>query len=195
MGHEHWRSTLLGPVACTTMGPKDTFRALFDSQKNLVGTWSHSGCPKGAGCWKQMARVKVKRTKPEEEWRQKDWRQNGLCGVLLKRAVTEHQFMHDKGRAMQSLKRLIWLSSAMGGVHTATGRDLSEMEPAWDHLSGQGRTNFDSPTSKKTQAFKRLLTFLIRDGQRGDTLQAVFNSLLFRDTSRQMPDLATSNEK
>ncbi|XP_028654925.1 parathyroid hormone 4 [Erpetoichthys calabaricus] len=112
-----------------------------------------------------------------------------------KRAVTEHQFMHDKGRAMQSLKRLIWLSSAMGGVHTATGRDLSEMEPAWDHLSGQGRTNFDSPTSKKTQAFKRLLTFLIRDGQRGDTLQTVFNSLLLRDTSRQVPELATSNEK
>uniref|UniRef100_A0A8D3C8R5 Uncharacterized protein n=1 Tax=Scophthalmus maximus TaxID=52904 RepID=A0A8D3C8R5_SCOMX len=36
-----------------------------------------------------------------------------------RRAVSEHQLMHDRGRNIQSLKRLIWLSSAMEGLHTA----------------------------------------------------------------------------
>ncbi|XP_067102443.1 parathyroid hormone 4 [Osmerus mordax] len=39
-----------------------------------------------------------------------------------RRAVTEHQLMHDRGRTIQSLKRLIWLSSAMEGLHTAQTR-------------------------------------------------------------------------
>ncbi|KAL6112426.1 parathyroid hormone 4 [Pungitius pungitius] len=39
-----------------------------------------------------------------------------------RRAVTEHQLMHDRGRNIQSLKRLIWLSSAMEGLHTAQTR-------------------------------------------------------------------------
>ncbi|XP_029105723.1 parathyroid hormone 4 [Scleropages formosus] len=44
------------------------------------------------------------------------------CQENERRAVTEHQLMHDRGRAMQSLKRLIWLSSAMEGLHTAHTR-------------------------------------------------------------------------
>uniref|UniRef100_A0A3Q4H1H8 Parathyroid hormone-related protein-like n=2 Tax=Neolamprologus brichardi TaxID=32507 RepID=A0A3Q4H1H8_NEOBR len=36
-----------------------------------------------------------------------------------RRAVTEHQLMHDRGRTIQSLKRLYWLSSAIEGLHTA----------------------------------------------------------------------------
>ncbi|XP_058032083.1 parathyroid hormone 4-like [Ahaetulla prasina] len=43
-----------------------------------------------------------------------------------KRAVTEHQLLNDRGRTLQSLKRLMWLHNAMGGVHTASGRDLSQ---------------------------------------------------------------------
>ncbi|XP_036386224.1 parathyroid hormone 4 [Megalops cyprinoides] len=44
------------------------------------------------------------------------------CQENERRAVTEHQLLHDRGRAMQSLKRLIWLSSAMEGLHTAHTR-------------------------------------------------------------------------
>ncbi|KAJ3602568.1 hypothetical protein NHX12_030320 [Muraenolepis orangiensis] len=39
-----------------------------------------------------------------------------------RRSVTEHQLMHDRGHSIQSLKRLIWLSSAMQGLHTAQTR-------------------------------------------------------------------------
>ncbi|XP_053172551.1 parathyroid hormone 4 [Scomber japonicus] len=42
-----------------------------------------------------------------------------------RRAVTEHQLMHDRGRTMQSLKRLIWLSSAIEGLHTAQTRSAT----------------------------------------------------------------------
>ncbi|XP_041744434.1 parathyroid hormone 4 [Coregonus clupeaformis] len=47
-----------------------------------------------------------------------------------RRAVTEHQLMHDRGRTIQSLKRLIWLSSAMEGLHTAQTRSSSLLSPA-----------------------------------------------------------------
>ncbi|CAJ1052055.1 parathyroid hormone 4-like [Xyrichtys novacula] len=39
-----------------------------------------------------------------------------------RRAVTEHQLMHDRSQNIQSLKRLIWLSSAIEGLHTAQTR-------------------------------------------------------------------------
>ncbi|MEQ2172282.1 hypothetical protein GOODEAATRI_019518 [Goodea atripinnis] len=56
-----------------------------------------------------------------------------LCGSALtcvwspysRRAVTEHQLMHDRGRNIQSLKRLIWLSSAIEGLHTAQTRSAA----------------------------------------------------------------------
>ncbi|NWV59560.1 PTH4 protein, partial [Malurus elegans] len=41
-----------------------------------------------------------------------------------RRAVTEHQLMHDKGRTFQGLKRLLWLHHALGAVHTASSRDI-----------------------------------------------------------------------
>uniref|UniRef100_A0AAY5KEW9 Uncharacterized protein n=1 Tax=Esox lucius TaxID=8010 RepID=A0AAY5KEW9_ESOLU len=47
------------------------------------------------------------------------------CQVNERRAVTEHQLMHDRGRSIQSLKRLIWLSTAMEGLHTAQTRSSS----------------------------------------------------------------------
>ncbi|NXQ89231.1 PTH4 protein, partial [Nyctibius grandis] len=49
-----------------------------------------------------------------------------------KRAVTEHQLMHDKGRAFQGLKRLMWLHNALGSVHTASSRDISLSNAMWD---------------------------------------------------------------
>ncbi|XP_037635645.1 parathyroid hormone 4 [Sebastes umbrosus] len=42
-----------------------------------------------------------------------------------RRAVTEHQLMHDRSRNIQSLKRLIWLSSAIEGLHTAQTRSAA----------------------------------------------------------------------
>uniref|UniRef100_A0A8C2TE02 Parathyroid hormone-related protein n=1 Tax=Coturnix japonica TaxID=93934 RepID=A0A8C2TE02_COTJA len=49
-----------------------------------------------------------------------------------RRAVTEHQLMHDKGRAFQGLKRLMWLHNALGSVHTASSRDISLPNAIWD---------------------------------------------------------------
>ncbi|XP_057182052.1 parathyroid hormone 4 isoform X2 [Triplophysa rosa] len=51
------------------------------------------------------------------------------CQDSERRAVTEHQLMHDRGRSIQSLKRLIWLSSAMEGLHTAQTRTLTPGDP------------------------------------------------------------------
>nr|XP_019962739.1 PREDICTED: parathyroid hormone-related protein-like [Paralichthys olivaceus] len=42
-----------------------------------------------------------------------------------RRAVSEHQLLHDRGRNIQSLKRLIWLSSAIEGLHTAQTRSAA----------------------------------------------------------------------
>ncbi|KAK1152134.1 parathyroid hormone 4-like [Acipenser oxyrinchus oxyrinchus] len=87
--------------------------------------------------------------------------------VENKRAVTEHQFMHDKGRAMQSLKRLIWLSSAMGEVHTAGRRDISSADPVWD---GQ-----ESPSVRASRAetIRQLLTLLLAEEAMSDTPPAL----------------------
>ncbi|XP_042350074.1 parathyroid hormone 4 [Plectropomus leopardus] len=46
-----------------------------------------------------------------------------------RRAVTEHQLMHDRSRNIQSLKRLIWLSSAIEGLHTAQTRSAAYSPP------------------------------------------------------------------
>ncbi|XP_069798655.1 parathyroid hormone-like [Narcine bancroftii] len=40
-----------------------------------------------------------------------------------KRMVTEHQLLHDKGKVVEELKRLMWLNSAIKGVHNAQQRD------------------------------------------------------------------------
>nr|XP_020855222.1 parathyroid hormone-like [Phascolarctos cinereus] len=48
-----------------------------------------------------------------------------------KRTVSEYQFMHDKGKTMQSLKRLMWLYNAMGGVHSARGSAPSYSNSLW----------------------------------------------------------------
>ncbi|NXA13084.1 PTH4 protein, partial [Sapayoa aenigma] len=49
-----------------------------------------------------------------------------------RRAVTEHQLMHDKGREFQGLKRLVWLHNALGTVHTASSRDIPLPDSMWD---------------------------------------------------------------
>ncbi|NWH69439.1 PTH4 protein, partial [Piaya cayana] len=54
-----------------------------------------------------------------------------------RRAVTEHQLMHDKGRAFQGLKRLMWLHNALGSVHTASSRDVSLSDATGDSQKSQ----------------------------------------------------------
>uniref|UniRef100_A0A493T6V0 PTH4 protein n=1 Tax=Anas platyrhynchos platyrhynchos TaxID=8840 RepID=A0A493T6V0_ANAPP len=53
------------------------------------------------------------------------------------KAVTEHQLMHDKGRAFQGLKRLMWLYNALGSVHTASSRAISLSDAMWDSQKSQ----------------------------------------------------------
>ncbi|XP_058487645.1 parathyroid hormone 4 [Solea solea] len=50
---------------------------------------------------------------------------SGQCQQESRRAVTEHQLMHNRGQSIQSLKRLIWLSSAIEGLHTAQTRSAA----------------------------------------------------------------------
>ena len=45
--------------------------------------------------------------------------------------------MHDKGRAFQGLKRLMWLHNALGSVHTASSRDISLSNAMWDSQKSQ----------------------------------------------------------
>uniref|UniRef100_A0A8C2HXE9 Uncharacterized protein n=1 Tax=Cyprinus carpio TaxID=7962 RepID=A0A8C2HXE9_CYPCA len=67
-----------------------------------------------------------------------------------RRAVTEHQLMHDRGRSIQSLKRLIWLSSAIEGLHTAQTHTLTAGEP-------------DSRWHSGSSSHKRALETLLSD--------------------------------
>ncbi|NXT65986.1 PTH4 protein, partial [Chaetops frenatus] len=61
-----------------------------------------------------------------------------------RRAVTEHQLMHDKGRAVQGLKRLLWLHHALGAVHTASSRDIPRPAARWDAQKSQEPSDFNS---------------------------------------------------
>ncbi|NXH48570.1 PTH4 protein, partial [Dicaeum eximium] len=61
-----------------------------------------------------------------------------------RRAVTEYQLMHDKGRAVQGLKRLMWLHHALGAVHTASSRDVPLPNASWDAQESQDPSDFNS---------------------------------------------------
>ncbi|NWS31694.1 PTH4 protein, partial [Polioptila caerulea] len=61
-----------------------------------------------------------------------------------RRAVTEHQLMHDKGRAAQGLKRLRWLHQALGAVHTAGSRDTPLPSAGWDVQESQDPSDLNS---------------------------------------------------
>ncbi|NWR95533.1 PTH4 protein, partial [Furnarius figulus] len=74
-----------------------------------------------------------------------------------RRAVTEHQLMHDKGRAFQGLKRLLWLHTALGTVHTASSRDIplpsapGAAQKSQDHSDVLGSSDGDEPSSLRKQ--------------------------------------------
>ncbi|XP_016046708.1 parathyroid hormone-related protein [Erinaceus europaeus] len=50
-------------------------------------------------------------------------------GRRLKRAVSEHQLLHDKGRSIQDLRRRFFLHHLIAEIHTADIRATSEVSP------------------------------------------------------------------
>ncbi|XP_035426493.1 parathyroid hormone 4-like [Cygnus olor] len=83
-----------------------------------------------------------------------------------KRAVTEHQLMHDKGRAFQGLKRLMWLHNALGSVHTASSRDISLSDAMWDSQKSQDTSDlYDSIGRDEASSLMKQLLELIANEQ------------------------------
>ncbi|KAM9672615.1 parathyroid hormone-related protein [Trichechus inunguis] len=50
-------------------------------------------------------------------------------GRRLKRAVSEHQLLHDKGKSIQDLRRRFFLHHLIAEIHTAEIRATSEASP------------------------------------------------------------------
>ncbi|XP_066559155.1 parathyroid hormone 4 isoform X2 [Amia ocellicauda] len=95
-----------------------------------------------------------------------------VIGILLaaadsqdseRRSVTEHQYLHDRGRAAQSLKRLMWLSGAMGALHTASPRDLQDPREPSD--PGLASKDDQGGASCRGQALHQLLLSLLGRGE------------------------------
>uniref|UniRef100_A0A674GFI4 Uncharacterized protein n=1 Tax=Taeniopygia guttata TaxID=59729 RepID=A0A674GFI4_TAEGU len=72
----------------------------------------------------------------------------------LRRAVTEHQLLHDKARAVQGLKRLMWLQHALGAVHTASSRDV----PLPNASESQDPSDFNSSDGDEASSLMKQLT-------------------------------------
>ncbi|NXA79488.1 PTH4 protein, partial [Thryothorus ludovicianus] len=72
-----------------------------------------------------------------------------------RRAVTEHQLMHDKGRAAQGLKRLRWLQHALGAVHTAGSSDIPLASAGWDALRSQDPAELNSSGGDEASSLKK----------------------------------------
>lgn len=70
-----------------------------------------------------------------------------------RRAVTEHQLLHDKGRAVQGLKRLMWLQHALGAVHTASSRDI----PLPNASKSQDPSDFNSSDGDEASSLMKQL--------------------------------------
>ncbi|NXO44361.1 PTH4 protein, partial [Locustella ochotensis] len=69
---------------------------------------------------------------------------SAMCQDLEnRRAVTEHQLLHDKGRAVQGLKRLLWLQHALGAVHTASSRASPVPNAGWDVQKSRDPSDFN----------------------------------------------------
>ncbi|NXD43069.1 PTH4 protein, partial [Copsychus sechellarum] len=61
-----------------------------------------------------------------------------------RRAVSEQQLLHDKGRAVQGLKRLQWLQHALAAVHTASSRELPLPSASWGVQESQDPSDSSS---------------------------------------------------
>uniref|UniRef100_A0A3B4EWL1 Uncharacterized protein n=1 Tax=Pundamilia nyererei TaxID=303518 RepID=A0A3B4EWL1_9CICH len=74
----------------------------------------------------------------------------------IRRAVTEHQLMHDRGRTIQSLKRLFWLSSAIEGLHTAQTRSAAFNPTKVLNLKVNAEVTASFKSNRVTEKFKKL---------------------------------------
>ncbi|KAJ8360698.1 hypothetical protein SKAU_G00172230 [Synaphobranchus kaupii] len=102
------------------------------------------------------------------------------CQENERRAVTEHQLMHDRGRTVESLKRLIWLSNAMEGLHTAQRRT-----PELDY----------DPTYRRSEATQQFLSHLerwVKGSTEGFACCKCFGALTTNPTSPAFPYLRNS---
>ncbi|XP_066526317.1 parathyroid hormone 4 [Hoplias malabaricus] len=84
------------------------------------------------------------------------------CQENERRAVTEHQLLHDRGRSIQSLKRLIWLSSAMEGLHTAHTHTLT--------------TDTNAPQPAESSIHRGALELLLSDTYRPSFSSSISNA-------------------
>lgn len=74
--------------------------------------------------------------------------------------------MHDKGRAFQGLKRLLWLHNALGSVHTASSRDISLSNAIWDSQKSRDPSDlYNSISRDETSNPMKQLLELIEDEQ------------------------------
>lgn len=74
--------------------------------------------------------------------------------------------MHDKGRAFQGLKRLMWLHNALGSVHTASSRDISLSNAIWDSQKTRDPSDlYNSISSDETSNPMKQLLKLLEDEQ------------------------------
>ncbi|CAN8200145.1 unnamed protein product [Coccothraustes coccothraustes] len=75
---------------------------------------------------------------------------------LEQRALSEHQLLHDKGRAVQGLKRLLWLRHALGAVHTASSRDTPLPSASWDTRDSHDPSDFNSSDGDEASSLLRI---------------------------------------
>lgn len=74
--------------------------------------------------------------------------------------------MHDKGRAFQGLKRLMWLHNALGSVHTASSRDISLSNALWDSQKSQDPSDlYNSISRDETSSLMKQLLELTEEEQ------------------------------
>uniref|UniRef100_A0A670IHM8 Uncharacterized protein n=1 Tax=Podarcis muralis TaxID=64176 RepID=A0A670IHM8_PODMU len=81
-----------------------------------------------------------------------------FSGTYSKTRVAEFQFLHNKGNLREELNRLIWLHQAMGGVHTAVGRDIPQAHIVWTSPRNQDLSNLSDGTAQ-IYIFSNVKTF------------------------------------
>lgn len=71
--------------------------------------------------------------------------------------MSEHQLMHDKGRAVQGLKRLLWLQHALGAVHSASSREIPVPSASWDVQESQDPSDSNSSDGDEASSLVKQL--------------------------------------
>uniref|UniRef100_A0A8C5N3V0 Parathyroid hormone like hormone n=1 Tax=Leptobrachium leishanense TaxID=445787 RepID=A0A8C5N3V0_9ANUR len=78
----------------------------------------------------------------------------------VRRAVSEHQLLHDKGRSLQELRRRIFLQSLIEGVNTAEIRAAPDESPRpIPSTSKNFKSEEEGVTGQLTQETHKLVNF------------------------------------